>query len=247
MSDGRPRVLVVMGDEAGRQGWCAALAEAGFAPEGMAGPPQAIMAARGAGAPPPVLLAVEAGLKGMGPVLLARALRSLPGLGGLPLLLLGDGPPAGLERSASAATPATAGSAAHALLSAGAAGAEPAPAARTEQPVLDPAVVARVRAYGEPMFQQLVGQYLDELPQRLAQIDQALRRGDLKGAGGIAHALKGSSGSLGMGRLWQACGALEKDCREGGDAGQALAGVRLQAEAAAAAMRAVLAAPAPGA
>ncbi len=246
MNDGCQRVLVVVGDDTGRQGWCTALGEAGFLPEGVDGPPAAILAARRAGAPPPALMAVEAGLKGMGPVLLARALRSLPGMGGLPLLLLGAGVPAGLERSASADTPATAGAAAHALLAAGASSGMAGAAAPPEQPVLDPAVVARVRAYGEPMFQQLVGQYLDELPQRLAQIEQALGRGDLKGGGGIAHALKGSSGSLGMGRLWQACGTLEKECREGRDGLPALAAVRTQAEAAATAMRAVLASPPAG-
>jgi HPt (histidine-containing phosphotransfer) domain-containing protein len=242
MSDGRPRILVVVGDDGCRQGWCAALAEAGFLVEGVAGPPPAIQAARRPGGPPPVLLAVEAGLKGMGPLLLARALRSLPGLGGLPLLLLGEGPPAGLERSASAATLATAGAAAHALLAACVAGGA-APVAPPEKPVLDLVAVARVRAYGEPMFQQLVGQYLDDLPQRLDQIGQALVRGDLKDAGGIAHSLKGSSGSLGMSRLWQACSALESDCRDGRDAVPALAVVRIQAAAAAGAMRAVLAAP----
>lgn len=248
MNDGCPRVLVVVGDEADRQGWCAAFAAGGFFPEGVAGPPQAILAARRPGGQPPALLAVEAGMQGMGPALLARAMRSLPGLGGLPLLLLGQGPACGLERSAAILTPAGAAAAAGALLDApaGPSSLVVQPAAQIP-PVVDQAVVARVRAYGEGMFQQLVGQYLDELPQRLSQIAQALENGDGKGAAGIAHALKGSSGSLGMCRLWRACTALESVCREGGDPASALADVREQAETGTAEMRRVLATPTAGA
>jgi HPt (histidine-containing phosphotransfer) domain-containing protein len=238
MSNEPARILVVVADEGRRQAWCAALAAAGLRNEAVAGAAQAVAAARWSGAPPPALLAVDASLPGMGPALLARALRSLPGLAELPVLVLGGDVPAGLGNCAAAGEPAAVAGMATILLSGGS-DAPPLPV----EPVLDAAVVARVRSYGEPMFQQLVGQYLDELPQRLGEVAQAIARSDLSAARGIAHALKGSSGSLGMPLLWKACAGLENACRDRVGAETALEEVRRRAAEAGQAMRQELARP----
>ncbi len=51
---------------------------------------------------------------------------------------------------------------------------------------------------GEPLIQVLVDLYLAEVPKQLNEMGQCLEAGNLPAAGKIAHALKSTSGSLGL-------------------------------------------------
>lgn len=242
MNDPVRRLLVVITDPASRAPWVQAAMAAGYACIEVDGPVAAISAARAAAGALAGIL-VERSLPGMGPVLLLRALRSIPGMAALPALVAGGtseiggllavAEPAGL--AAALAQPVQAAPP-------GAAAASP-----PVEPVIDRTVVTRVRGYGEEMFQGLVGTYLDELPGRIEQAAALITAGDLAGAGGIAHSLKGSSGSIGLRRLWRACADFDHGCRTAAaDLPQRLLAVRAAAAEAEHVMRAELAQTNPG-
>ena len=79
---------------------------------------------------------------------------------------------------------------------------------------VDAAIVAELRALGEdadPDFlPQLLSRFVTETDARLDQLRSALDAGDARTVGMIAHTIKGSSGSVGGGRLARSCGRLEK-------------------------------------
>lgn len=235
------RILVVIPDPEARARWMQAATAAGYRSDGAEGAVAAIGAARAPGDAPLAAVVIDGGLPGMGPALLLRALRSIPGQSALAGMVAGvDTAGDGLVPVADPAGLASALCRLHGA--APVAPADPPPRPEEADPVLDRAVVARVRGYGEEMFQGLVGTYLDELPQRLAQIAQLLHAGEVQQAGAIAHALKGSSGSLGLKRLWRACADLDQFCRSGvGDQGHGMAAVQTAAAEATTAMRAELA------
>jgi HPt (histidine-containing phosphotransfer) domain-containing protein len=57
---------------------------------------------------------------------------------------------------------------------------------------------------------QLVDTYVDQTPGQLAALGEALERGDAPAVKAAAHALRGSSSSLGATRLTALCGELEE-------------------------------------
>ena len=87
---------------------------------------------------------------------------------------------------------------------------------------------------------ELVGLFLKELPCRLEGMSRGSVRGDGPAVAGSAHALRGSAGNLGASRLAAVCCRVEQAARrEDWDAVcDALAGVRVEAQAAAGALSA---------
>ena len=93
------------------------------------------------------------------------------------------------------------------------------PAAANGPPLLDPDHLARLRqleaATGRSIVAEVVGNFLDEAPRRLVEIQDALASGDSPRLAFSAHGLKGSSAQLGAERLAALCGELESQARSG--------------------------------
>ncbi len=85
--------------------------------------------------------------------------------------------------------------------------------------VVDPAVVAELRALGEEagpdFFPQLVSQFVGDVETRLRDLRTALQAGDAGAVGGMAHSVKGSSATMGGRRLASACARLERRAQAG--------------------------------
>jgi HPt (histidine-containing phosphotransfer) domain-containing protein len=89
--------------------------------------------------------------------------------------------------------------------------------------VLDPAAIAALRDLnpgGDSFFRDLVQIFLDDSPQRIADIEQSLVKGDARQLTLAAHSLKGSSANFGAGQLRALSEQLELRGRQGslGDA-----------------------------
>jgi HPt (histidine-containing phosphotransfer) domain-containing protein len=73
---------------------------------------------------------------------------------------------------------------------------------------------------GQPdVVAELIDIYLDDLPERLASVREALSAGEPSKIRSAAHALKGSSASIGAVRLAAICGDLEAIGKQGITAG----------------------------
>lgn len=86
------------------------------------------------------------------------------------------------------------------------------------KPVLDPAAIEALRALNpgdDSFFRDLVQIFLDDSPQRIAEIEQALARGDARQLTLAAHSLKGSSSNFGADRLRSLSEQLEQLGRQG--------------------------------
>ena len=91
--------------------------------------------------------------------------------------------------------------------------------------VLDPAVLERLRHLTEPgepdVLSEVLGLFLDEVPKRVERLRDAWRRGDAPGVQRLAHSLKGSSGNIGAGALYDVCRHIDERARtaelSGGD------------------------------
>ncbi len=79
---------------------------------------------------------------------------------------------------------------------------------------LDPAVMASLRALSTPEHpdgvHELLHSYLEETGQRVLELRQAILGQDVRQIRALAHAIRGSSGSLGALRLAELAGAVEK-------------------------------------
>jgi HPt (histidine-containing phosphotransfer) domain-containing protein len=84
--------------------------------------------------------------------------------------------------------------------------------------VIDPTIWASLvalEAAGAPGFlNELVGEFLAQVPARLASLRAAGARGDAQALEHAAHALKGSCGSLGAFAMADCCDRLETLGRE---------------------------------
>ena len=83
-----------------------------------------------------------------------------------------------------------------------------APAARAPQRGDVAPLHSRLDTKGK--FGRVIERFVLSLPERLAQIDQAVRRGDWAELGGLAHSLKGVGGSMGFDALFEPSLALEQ-------------------------------------
>ena len=71
-------------------------------------------------------------------------------------------------------------------------------------PALDPAALAALRELNpgdDSFFQDLIQIFLDDSPQRIAEIEQSLVKRDVRQLPLAAHSLKGSSSNFGAERL----------------------------------------------
>lgn len=73
---------------------------------------------------------------------------------------------------------------------------------------------------GDGLVRQMVSIFIEHSAGRIDALRSALDAGDLHGAAGAAHTLKGSSRQLGLSEMADACLALEQACK-GGDAASA--------------------------
>ncbi len=84
----------------------------------------------------------------------------------------------------------------------------------------------------EEGLDELLEEYLDDTPNQLAQLREAVAANDVVAIDSIAHTLKGSSGNLGVHGVYQLCAALEQEAKEGvvADAAASLATIEAEFE-----------------
>src|SRR5579885_247743 len=101
----------------------------------------------------------------------------------------------------------------------------PAPSDEAE-PVLDQSALARLRESErqDPLLHQLIHLFLQETPAHLAELQEAVARGDARRVEEVAHHLKGSAEQLGATRMSRTCAALQEAGRRA-DLGTAAAQV----------------------
>ena len=83
--------------------------------------------------------------------------------------------------------------------------------------VIDPQAIAELRSLNpgdnDEFLREIAGIFLDDTPQRIAELDQSLAAGDLSTFARAAHSIKGSSSNLGAIALRAAAEALEQTAR----------------------------------
>ncbi len=89
--------------------------------------------------------------------------------------------------------------------------------------VIDPLAIEDLRALNsgdnDEFLREIVGIFLEDTPQRIAELDQSLAAGDLSKFSRAAHSIKGSSSNLGASALRAAAEALEHQVQAHGLAG----------------------------
>jgi HPt (histidine-containing phosphotransfer) domain-containing protein len=79
--------------------------------------------------------------------------------------------------------------------------------------VLDPAAIKNLRSLNpgdqDEFLREIIGIFLEDTPQRLAELDQCLAKGDASRFSRAAHSIKGSSSNLGANALRDLAGQLE--------------------------------------
>jgi HPt (histidine-containing phosphotransfer) domain-containing protein len=87
-------------------------------------------------------------------------------------------------------------------------------------PVLDPKVIESLRQLtppGEPdVLAEILNLFLDEVPKKILALQTALNAGDAHEVGRAAHSLKGSSGNIGAGSLFDVASRID-DLAKNGD------------------------------
>ncbi|HVZ65282.1 MAG TPA: Hpt domain-containing protein [Lacunisphaera sp.] len=88
-----------------------------------------------------------------------------------------------------------------------------------ETPHLDPAAIAALSSLGPEgdtsFLRELIDIYLADAPQRIAELDAALARGDAGVALRAAHTIKGSSSNFGATLLAHRAQQIEAQCKAG--------------------------------
>jgi HPt (histidine-containing phosphotransfer) domain-containing protein len=87
-----------------------------------------------------------------------------------------------------------------------------------EPPIIDAAAIANLRSLetdGEngAFLRELVGLFAKDVPERLAELEAAVRSSDATAALRAAHSIKGCSGNLGASALCQSAERLEDHLR----------------------------------
>ncbi len=87
------------------------------------------------------------------------------------------------------------------------------------EPVLDPAVIERLRQLtppGEPdVLKEVLQLFLQEVPSRISRLRAAWQAGNPSDVHRAAHSLKGSSGNIGATDLFEVCRQLDDQGRAG--------------------------------
>jgi histidine phosphotransfer protein HptB len=86
--------------------------------------------------------------------------------------------------------------------------------------VIDPQAIENLRALNpgdnDDFLREIAGIFLEDTPQRIAELDQSLAAGDLPKFTRAAHSIKGSSANLGAMALRAVAEKLEHQCRTQG-------------------------------
>ena len=86
--------------------------------------------------------------------------------------------------------------------------------------VIDPEAIENLRDLNpgddDEFLREITGIFLDDTPQRIAELEQSLRTGDLPAFTRAAHSIKGSSSNLGAVALRSAAGVLENEAKNNG-------------------------------
>ncbi len=103
------------------------------------------------------------------------------------------------------------------------------------QPIVDEAILDSYRPLqeeGQPdVVTEFIDLFLEDLPGRLSRLRAAVNGGDVKEIRSAAHALKGSSGSVGAAALSGHCALLEANARTGSTEGSSDLLARIEIEA----------------
>ena len=90
----------------------------------------------------------------------------------------------------------------------------------TAATVLDPNAIAELRSLNpddnDEFLREIAGIFLDDTPQRIAELDQSLAAGDVPTFARAAHSIKGSSSNLGANALRAVAEDLENRVHAGG-------------------------------
>jgi len=81
-------------------------------------------------------------------------------------------------------------------------------------PPIDAEWLARMRSAKPELLRSLFSLFLADEPKRLAELSDAIARGDMKLACYHAHSLKGAAAVMGMAPLRDACRELESAAKE---------------------------------
>ncbi|MBI5768833.1 MAG: Hpt domain-containing protein [Verrucomicrobia bacterium] len=86
--------------------------------------------------------------------------------------------------------------------------------------VIDPQAIENLRALNpgdnDEFLREIIGIFLEDTPQRVAELEQSLRAGDVPKFTRAAHSIKGSSANLGAMALRGVAEKLEHESRKSG-------------------------------
>ncbi|MCA9664568.1 MAG: response regulator [Myxococcales bacterium] len=80
-------------------------------------------------------------------------------------------------------------------------------------PTIDLSKLAALRGNDPSGLERLIGLFLEDTPQRIRDVEQALSRGDMKACAEAAHTLKGSTAYFGAARMKTLCANVEARAR----------------------------------
>ena len=97
---------------------------------------------------------------------------------------------------------------------------------------LDLATLDELKEMLEEGLEELLNAYLDDTPKQLSSLRSAVGSNDAQAINSVAHALKGSSGNLGIRGMYQLCAVLEQEAKVGvmADAAASLATIEAEFE-----------------
>jgi histidine phosphotransfer protein HptB len=83
-------------------------------------------------------------------------------------------------------------------------------------PVLDPATIESLRALSDDgeFLKEIAGIFIDDTPQRIAELDQCQVSGDVPKFSRAAHSIKGSAANIGANLLGGAASTLETESKK---------------------------------
>lgn len=90
----------------------------------------------------------------------------------------------------------------------------------SDQPTIDPAAIENLRSLNpednDEFLREIIGIFLEDTPQRIAELETSLAEGDANRFTRAAHSIKGSSANLGATELRAAAERLEHHSRQDG-------------------------------